>query len=190
MDAPVEEEPGGIRSWFRRRARRRRAVLALAVILALVVPTNRLYVHPRSDKPLTHGLVVVLGSLHRGDRLGLAGRLADGQHVLLLSIDHYCSADEIVAFRPYASADCFRPEPFTTRGEARYAATYAREHGLNGITVITTADQVSRARLRFKRCWPGALAVVAAPATTWTVLKRVPYEIGASLKAETIQRGC
>jgi hypothetical protein len=189
-DAVVDLPPPPSRKRHRLGRSRRLLVIAAVLLVFFGAVTDRLYVEPRSDKPLNHGLIVVLGSLHRGDRLELAGHLADQQHVLLLSIDRYCPAPVTVAFRPYADAQCFRPDPFTTRGEARYAATYAREHGFNGITVITTADQVSRARLRFKRCWSGALAVVAASASNWTVLTRVPYEIGASIKAETLQRGC
>jgi hypothetical protein len=85
---------------------------------------------------------------------------------------------------------CFQPDPSTTQGEARASTKLAEQHGWTSMTVVTTADQVWRARLRFARCWAGDLRLVQAPTSTWVRLRSVPYEMGATVKAEVFQRSC
>ncbi len=94
---------------------------------------------------------------------------------------------------PYPGASdiiCFRPDPTTTQGEARATAALAAQYGWKHITVVTTADQVWRARLRFSRCWSGDLSVVRAPTSIVSRLFSAPYETAATIKAEVFQRSC
>lgn len=168
-----------------------RGALILGLALSVVVGLEfRTFVLPVTDRPTSSGLVVILGDTHRGARYGTAAYLASSNRWLLISIYDYCPAGKRPELSAYAHQACFRPSPLTTRGEAKFAAQYAKSRGLTSITVITTADQVWRARLRFARCWPGSLAVVAAPSGLATQLRRVPYETGASIKALAWQREC
>ena len=66
-----------------------------------------------------------------------------------------------------------RPEPYSTRGEARAAARLAHEHGWHSLVVVTSSYHVPRARMIFRRAWDGELAMVSAPATGW----RLPYDL-------------
>ena len=83
----------------------------------------------------------------------------------------------------------FVPDPFTTRGEARFVAELARERGWGRVIVVAGRAQVGRARLRFRRCWPNGEVCVVAPPDRVGVFD-VLYEIGATMKAFIYQRGC
>ncbi|MDP9164479.1 MAG: hypothetical protein M3O32_00115 [Actinomycetota bacterium] len=134
--------------------------------------------------------MVVLGSVFRGDRLAfVAQRWTDADVVVLLSEPHSCPA-YIIQRKSHAQVSCFVSTPETTRGEAHFVVDFARSHGIHQITVVTTADQLTRARWRFKRCWPGPLAVVAAPDPQLDVLLHVPYQVLASAKALLLERDC
>lgn len=88
------------------------------------------------------------------------------------------------------AADCFVPDPFTTRGEARAAAVYARDHDLHSMTIVTTADQLVRARLRFSRCFPGPIRLVEAGSSVGFRVVRLAYQNAAMIKALVWQREC
>lgn len=169
-----------------------RGLCAFLVLMPVVVSGTGLYLVAGSgaDQPLSRGVVVVLGSTHRGDRLELAGNLAKHDRSLLISSYEYCAINDYSAFKKYAHRACFRPAPLTTQGEARFVVDYALKNDLDSITVITTADQARRARVRFGRCWSKRLAVVVAPASVEVVLARLPYEAAASVKAAVFQRSC
>jgi hypothetical protein len=166
------------------------AVAVALVLVAMAVFEIRLYVVPTSDRRGPTDAVVVLGGGTFIDRLHAAGAL----------LAQYPGAVEVVSTPgrlgcpdPYpgaASIICFRPDPATTQGEARAAAALAAQYGWKHITVVTTADQVWRARLRFSRCWSGDLSVVRASTSIVTRLFSMPYETAATIKAEVFQRSC
>lgn len=172
-------------------ARRHRVVSAavVLVLLAIVVVDVRLYVVPRSDPPARSDAYVVLG----GDTF--TQRLVAG-----LKLAHEYPGATLVVSTPGGHVQCppwpperlicFVPDPSTTQGEARMAAQLAVAHGWKSMTVVTTADQVWRARLRFARCWSGDLRVVQAPTSSWIRIREIPYEMGATVKAQVFQRGC
>lgn len=171
----------------------RHRIVATAVALVLVaiaVFEIRFFVVPTSNRRGPTDAVVVLGGGTFIDRLRAAGTL----------LHEYPGAVEVVSTpgrlgcpHPYPGAAgiiCFRPDPATTQGEARATAALAAQYGWKHITVVTTADQVWRARLRFSRCWSGDLSVVRAPTSIVTRLFSTPYETAATIKAEVFQRGC
>lgn len=171
--------------------RHRIAAIAVAVVfVAIAVFEVRLYVVPTSNRRGPTDAVVVLGGGTFIDRLRSAGAL----------LREYPGAVEVVSTPgrqgcpyPYPGASdiiCFRPEPATTQGEARATAALAAKYGWKHITIVTTADQVWRARLRFSRCWSGDLSVVRAPTSIVSRLFSTPYETAATIKAEAFQRGC
>jgi len=165
------------------------AILAVLVVAVGVVDV-RLFVVPPSDPRGPTDAIVVLGGDTYLTRLHAAVALAreyPGTPLVVSTPGHNpCPR----FFRATAQVYCFRPDPSTTQGEARAATQLAIEHGWNSMTVVTTADQVWRARLRFSRCWSGELHVVQAPTSTWVRLRSVPYEMGATVKAELLQRSC
>lgn len=161
------------------------------VLLAVVVVDVRLFVVPRSDPPAKGDAFVVLGGDTFPTRLAAGLKLAHTypESTLVVSTPggrRQCPRQWV----PPNRLICFAPDPSTTQGEARMAAQLAVEHGWKSMTVVTTADQVWRARLRFARCWNGDLRVVQAPTSSWVRIREVPYEMGATVKAEVFQRGC
>jgi hypothetical protein len=163
--------------------------VALLVVVAVVVEV-RLYVVPASDGAKPTDAVVVLGGQEYQARLRTADVILTKfpGSVVVVSIpgDIACPPQP-----PGASAIlCFSPNPSTTQGEARMASKLATKYGWKSIEVVTTADQVWRAKLRFSRCWSGDLTVVRSNSSIYSRMRAVPYETAATIKAETLQRGC
>lgn len=169
----------------------RRAVIgALTVVVLSVAATGRLLVFPQVDAPHQASLVVILGSVYRGDRVNLTrSTWRAASTTILASEPAHCPTLSIHKYSA-ATVICFVADPLTTRGEARFAANYAVAHHHTAITVVTTADQVARARVRFARCWTGPLSVVQADDPREDVLRHVPYQIAAFSKAMIWERGC
>jgi uncharacterized SAM-binding protein YcdF (DUF218 family) len=146
---------------------------------------------PRSNAPVNSDAFVVLGGDTFATRLAAGLELAQAypDSTLVVSTPggrKQCPSRQV----PLSRLICFVPDPSTTRGEARMAAKLAVENGWKSMTVVTTADQVWRARLRFDRCWSGDLRVVQAPTSGWVRIREIPYEMGATVKAEVFQRSC
>ena len=164
---------------------------AAVVVLLGAAVLLRAFVVPPSDAPRTTDLVMVLGGVDTSSRTERANEISAAHPgatvVFVIGEMKYCpdsppGAAEVVC--------TFPPPPGTTRGEARFAAEYAREHDMDSITVVTTADQLLRARFRFSRCWDGDLVSVQAPASRWEVLAQVPYQTAATIKALVLEPGC
>ena len=172
--------------------RRHRIVSSLVALLviAVAVADVRLFVVPVSDIAAPTDAFVVLGGDTFTIRLNAAVALArqDPGASLVVSTPGRTRCPRYL--RIGVPVICFRPDPSTTQGEARATAALAKEHGWTSITVVTTADQVWRARLRFSRCYTGSLRVVQAPTSMWIRLRSVPYEMAATVKAEVLQRNC
>jgi hypothetical protein len=171
-----------------RRHRALSAVVAVLIVAAAAVDV-RLFVVPTADRPTTSDAIVVLGGQTYPARLHAALGLikADPGAVLVVSTPGRTPCPR---WATRSTMICFKPDPSTTQGEARETARLAAQHGWTSIEVITTADQVWRARLRFSRCWAGQLRVVQAPTSIYVRLRSVPYETAATVKAELLQRGC
>ena len=174
-------------------ARHRIATAVVVVVLVVVAAIDvRLFVVPTSNAPARTDAIVVLGGSTFTDRLhaaiALAKRYPGTPLVVSTPGDVPCpDADDVPATTHII---CFRPNPSSTQGEARAAADLAKKDHWTSISVVTTADQIWRARLRFSRCFTGDLRMVEAPTSAWVRLGSVPYEMGATVKAEALQRGC
>jgi hypothetical protein len=85
---------------------------------------------------------------------------------------------------------CFNPNPATTQGEAEFVGRLAKQYHWRSIVVVAITPQVSRARLRVERCFPGKVDVEGASIklTRWPY--HIAYEWGALLKALVVQRAC
>ena len=174
-----------------RSAWRRWVNLAVAVVIVVAAVIEvRLYVVPASDGAGPADAVVVLGGQEYKARLATADVMLAKfpGSVVVVSIP---GGIQCPPQPPGASAIlCFSPDPSTTQGEARMAAKLAAKYGWKTMEVVTTADQVWRAKLRFSRCWAGDLTVVRSNSSIYSRMRAVPYETAATIKAETLQRGC
>ena len=166
-----------------RRWRRRVVVLLL---LVLVAATVRLFVLPRTDAPRDVDAVVVLGG--QGDRLGEGLRLVRAGFAKQLVVSMPGQGCPTAGSLPGIQVRCFSPDPRTTQGEARYTAALVRSEGWHSVIVVSTTDQVTRARLRLRRCTGVTAGYVATPPANWP--RAVAYEWGALVKALTLQRSC
>ena len=83
---------------------------------------------------------------------------------------------------------CPRPEPLTTRGEARMFGELARANGWHSVIAVTGDYHVTRARLLLERCWDGAVSFAAV---RWPRLAFGPlgHEVGGLAEA-TVERTC
>lgn len=174
-------------------ARHRLSAAALVVILLVVAVIDvRLFVAPTSDAPARTDAIVVLGGATFTDRLHAAIELAKRYRgtPLVVSTPGNVRCPDADDVPTTTHIICFRPDPSSTQGEAQAAAELAKKNHWTSMSVVTTADQIWRARLRFTRCYAGSLRMIQAPTSTWVRLGSVPYEMGATLKAELLQRGC
>lgn len=162
----------------------------MLVVVAVGVIDVRLFVVPASDSPARTDAVVVLGGQTFITRLTEGIRLVRKYPgtTLVVSTPGIDRCPRFVG--PATPVICFKPDPTTTQGEARAAAALAQSHGWTSMTVVTTTDQIWRAGLRFSRCYKGDLRLVQAPTSWWSKLAYVPYEMGATVKAEVFQRSC
>ena len=159
----------------------------LAFLVVFGVATVPLFLFPSRNAPRHVDAIIVLGGA--GDRVGEGLKLAREGYAstLLLSRDEPQYCDWRV---PNVDVQCFRPEPFTTQGEARYVAATAKLHGWKSVIVVTTPDQTSRARLRIKRCTGVAVAYVTTPLGLSAWPRAIAYEWAALAKALVLQRSC
>ena len=171
---------------------RRRAVQGLLALLILVAADLAVFVWPPSDAPRRTDLVVILGPWQQLSRPATGAALVrryPGTR-LLVSVYDMSECPLLRRMTGVSTADCFVPDPFTTRGEARSAAAYAMEHGLRSMTMVTTADQLVRGGVRFRRCFDGPVHLVEADSTLHFRLSRLPYQNEATVKALVLERSC
>src|SRR5688500_1313514 len=75
----------------------------------------------------------------------------------------WTQANRLCRFGDPERVVCVRPEPYSTRGEARLAARLARERGWDSLAVVTSRFHLMRARRLLERCFAGELALVGSP---------------------------
>jgi uncharacterized SAM-binding protein YcdF (DUF218 family) len=164
--------------------------LALAALLALVVTSVFLFILYDDDPVAKADAIVVLaGSKHR---LPVALRLFQRGVAPVLVISDGLdprSRRTIRLCRERPDVLCPKPDPYSTRGEARLVARLARERGWRSLVVVTSRFHLFRARLLFERCYDGDLAFVGAPSPWW----QRPFAIGSEwlkLAVAEGRRGC
>jgi len=177
------------------RIRRRWRVLA-ATLLTLIVLfcglTVRLFVLPTTGMPARVNAIVVLGG--PGNRLGLGLQLAQQGHAPNLLVSNglpfilptgLCEPDH-----GSFTVICWNPDPGNTKGEAEFVGRTARQHHWTSVVLVTTPDQAWRAALYVRRCYTGKIYSMTTP-LNWTQWPHmIAYQWGATIKAETLQRGC
>lgn len=174
-----------------------RALLLLAAVpLATWIALDiYLFVTPSLDRPVQADAVIVLAG-DRTPRLdrGLGLMRAGVAPTLVISDGHdpnWPAANRLCAEgSPGFQVICFKPDPYSTRGEARGFARLAREHGWHSVVVVTSTFHVTRARMLFRRCFRGRVEGVGAHASLGRLKFNVVAEVGKLLVQLTVARGC
>lgn len=169
---------------------RRAALAAAAVCVLLAALTAWLFVWPPQGMPARVDAVVMLDG--PGNTLSVAGRLAEQHRAPFLVISQGTLASRDPCPRPVSGVRtiCFNPVPATTQGEAEFIGRLSRKYHWRSIAVVAITPQVTRARLRVGRCFPGRVYLVAARLTKSTWPYQIAYEWASLVKALVIQRNC
>jgi uncharacterized SAM-binding protein YcdF (DUF218 family) len=85
---------------------------------------------------------------------------------------------------------CFRPDPYSTRGEARAVARMAAVRGWRSVVVVTSTYHVTRARLLFDRCVDARVRVTGATYRRSLIPLEVFLEPAKLVYALAIARSC
>jgi uncharacterized SAM-binding protein YcdF (DUF218 family) len=175
--------------------RRPLLALALAAFLSLAVASVFLFILYDDDRVAKVDAVVVLaGSKFR---LPVGLRLVERgvAPVLVISDGLDPRSPRSVRLcreglgREGASVLCPKPDPYSTRGEARLVAALARERGWRSMVVVSSRFHLVRARILFERCYEGKLAFVGAPSPWW----RLPVSVVSEwlkLGVAEVRRAC
>jgi hypothetical protein len=162
------------------------------VVVAFAAVTARVFVWPDLQPLPEHAdAIIELAGPRMPDRDRVAVELAR-EHRAPVLIQSTLAFGTSFCLPPVAGVriECFRPDPETTRGEARYIAALAAQRHWDSIILVTTPDQAWRAHLRVSRCFPGAVYNATAPLRWQDWFRQVPYQWAASIKALTVERTC
>jgi uncharacterized SAM-binding protein YcdF (DUF218 family) len=133
------------------------------LLAAFAAATAYLFVWTEGDRLPPDADAVVVLSGGREHRLAEGRRLvAAGVAETLVISDGRASGWEEANALCQARAVCFRPDPYSTQGEARWIEDEAARRGWDSIVVVTSTYHVRRARMIVERCYRGRLAVVGA----------------------------
>lgn len=163
------------------------AVVGVVLLAAEVVVTAVFFVAPSTGALRRASAVVVLGGY--GNRIIRGLQVARAEHVSTLVVSVGGSRQCPRLAKPRVI--CFRPDPFSTQGEARAIGRLARLHGWRRLDVVAGTTQVSRARLRIGRCYDGVLGMVGVdPTGLFGWVHFVAYDEAAMVKALVWQWSC
>ena len=162
----------------------------IVVLGAFAAASARLFIWPPPDHAQSADAIVVLGG--GGHRRLVGYDLARSGLSKTLAVSTSDTDKPLRGAPEFVGVDVikFRPEPFTTQGEARYLAEQAQKRGWKRVIVVSGREQMTRARLRIRRCYAGELVMVAAPRQLRWVPYDVVYEWAAMVKAVVLERGC
>jgi uncharacterized SAM-binding protein YcdF (DUF218 family) len=145
----------------------RRLVLVLLVLLvaAWAAVVARFVLWPVQDSPRRADAVVVLAGDHL--RLGKALELMARRVAPTLVISDglapgWRRANRLCRGGARFRVLCFRPRPYSTRGEARAVARMAAARGWRSVLVVTSTYHVTRARLLSDRCVGARVSVTGS----------------------------
>ena len=170
-------------------------VLLLAVVLAFVGLSARLFVFPDTNNPKSADAVVVLSGA-RKPRLGKGLELMRRKVAPTLVISDapvfgWPEANRLCAGHATFKVICFKAKSYSTRGEAEEIGALVRRHHWTRVVVVTSRFHITRARMVVKRCVKNAkVDMVAAhvPVQEWP--RDIVFEWAKLIRSETISRGC
>jgi uncharacterized SAM-binding protein YcdF (DUF218 family) len=85
---------------------------------------------------------------------------------------------------------CFHPDPYSTRGEARFVAGLMKRRGWKHVVVVTSRYHVLRARMDFRRCVDGDVDGVGASTSLGRWAAGIVQEWPKLAYALTFGRSC
>ncbi len=150
-----------------------------------------LFVWPPTNQPRRVDAILSFNGPAEATREALAIGLAKEGYapVLLFSRGGFASVTSCPKV-PGISVVCFVDTANNTRGEARFAARYAQQHGWHSLMIVPGRPQATRARLLLGRCFAGTIVVVPAAEP----LDRFPFDVvhewGGLVDALLFERGC
>ncbi len=190
------ETPGGKGAPPRHRALRRLGLALGILVIAFLTATAVLFVFPATDQPRHVGAILSLNGTDEAARASKAIALAEEGYSSLLLFSQGNSptpcptVPRVNASAPRVQVVCFIAVPGRTVGEVRFAADYARSHGLHSIMVVPSRAQATRAHVLLERCFSGQILIVPAPFQLLHFPFEVIYEWGALAKALLVDRRC
>ncbi len=174
------------------------AVVAVGALAACL----RLYVFPAHDEPRDVDAVYVIGPPTDARMAVAEDMIARGMSdTLVISLVEDDARDRARWKRAAELCDsageqpfsvlCSQPDPFTTRGEARWLRALADERGWESAAVITITPHLTRARVIMRRCWDGDIAYVDSGErlAPWYWLYHFAYQSAAFVKV-SLEDGC
>jgi uncharacterized SAM-binding protein YcdF (DUF218 family) len=171
------------------------ALRALSLLLAWALAAAALFVWPPRHVPTRADAVVVLAG-GRGPRLGRGLALVRrGIAPVLVVSDGWSAtwpeANRLCAGRPApVPIVCFRPQPYSTRGEAEVFSRLAVQRDWRSVVLVSSRYHVVRARMLFERCFGGSVSADGAAQSIWTRVSAVPSETAKLAYALLIRRSC
>jgi uncharacterized SAM-binding protein YcdF (DUF218 family) len=148
------------------------AVICAGVLSALGVAGYVLFTRPHVDPLSKADAIIVLGGDNDGRfqyGLSLAQQGYASTVVLSNAYDDRGESDKADYRRACAAGTatitvvCFKPDPFTTRGEAMYVARLAKERNWTHVIVVSWNYHMVRARYVFHQCFDGAVTMRPVP---------------------------
>jgi uncharacterized SAM-binding protein YcdF (DUF218 family) len=167
------------------------AVLVLVAAWAAVVV--RFVLWPVQDGPRHADAVVVLAGDHL--RLGKALELMTRRVAPTLVISDgrapgWREANRLCRGGARFRVLCFRPDPYSTRGEARAVARLASVHRWRSVLVVTSTYHVTRARLLFRRCVDARVSATGSAYRRSLLPLEIFLEPAKLVYALVVARGC
>ena len=167
-------------------------LIVLIALAALAVASVPLFILYDDDEVATADAVLVLAG--QKSRLPVALELVRrGVAPVLVISDgldpRWPQANRLCSSGGPERVVCIRPDPYSTRGEARLAARLARERDWDSLVVVSSRFHLLRARMLFERCFDGELAFVGAANPGL----RLPLALAlewVKLGVATVRRGC
>ena len=169
-------------------------LLFFLLVAGFLAGSVRFFLWPEQDTPRAADAVVVLAG-SRNPRLEKGLELMRRRVAPILVVSDapapgWPRANRLCAGRARFRVICFKPEPYSTRGEAQMVARMARRRGWRRIVVVTSVFHVTRSRLLFERCVDGEVQLVGARYAYARAPRYVFSEWVKLAYAQTLGRGC
>jgi uncharacterized SAM-binding protein YcdF (DUF218 family) len=167
--------------------------VVVLVVVAWAAVVARFVLWPVQDEPRHADAVVVLAGDHL--RLGKALELMTRRVAPTLVISDglapgWRQANRLCRGGARFRVLCFRPSPYSTRGEARAMARMASARGWRSVVVVTSTYHVTRARLLFDRCVDAQVRVTGSTYRRSLIPLEVFLEPAKLVYALVVARGC
>jgi uncharacterized SAM-binding protein YcdF (DUF218 family) len=169
-----------------RRIVRRTGLAALGGLVVWALVGLPFFVFPATDPVPAHADVVLVLGPPVQERVAVAERLLAEHRVgtALVSVPGPETQWGVTALCARSDVICFRPDPSTTRGEARELRAQAAAHGWRSAVVTSMPAHLARARSIVGRCFSGSLSMVPdaeGPFRGWPY--QYAYQTAATVKS-------